>query len=112
MASYRRSRSLLTRMIAPGVLCCFSGEHLRDDNGVGVHAINDAPSLRGVLDSEFVAVVTDARHWSGMGHSHGATSLELPKQKTGLDPRFRRERWRLDLAAQPHQRLVLRGHIR
>jgi hypothetical protein len=63
-----------------------------------------------VDDSQLVATRPDTRHRTRMGQAKRFAALQAPQQKTGFDSRVRAERRRLDLPAQPGERLVAGTH--
>ena len=83
------------------------GEHLEDDDCVGVDPKDETPDLVLIRDAQLVAPTPDGRHGPGMRHAEPIATLETPQEKAHFQSRFARQWWCPDLSVKPYERLVL-----
>lgn len=86
------------------------GEDLEDNNSVWIDPVHDSPSDVFIDDLELVAPAPNRGHWSRVWQTELFSLLDLPQQEARLKPRGQRKGRRFDLAFEPDERLVPRGH--
>jgi hypothetical protein len=59
-------------------------EYLRDNNGIIINSVDDAPGgfSLGIYDPKLVAPLPNKRHWSAFGHGKLFPCLQTPKKIT------------------------------
>src|SRR5439155_65140 len=81
-------------------------EDITDHDRVHVDPVDDPPLVLLISDSQLMAAFPDGRHRPRIRQGQRLALLDSSQQNARFDPRLLRERWCLDLAVKPCERLI------
>jgi hypothetical protein len=89
---------------------CLLLKNVKNHYGILGKVVHDAPVHGAIHDTQFMAASSDIGHRSRYRKTERFSPLQPPQQKAGFDAGVAAKRRRLNLPAQPRQRLVAWAH--